>query len=111
MIEITTFGLMVLALIAGALARDYWLAKRDRSRAVHMDSIILEFADQPLAVLVSFLGNPYEVANGVSGRSLYIWKSPPNDRLPRGSGLLTMTATVEADGMISGIEWRAVKGT
>ena len=110
MIEITTFGLMVLALIVGTLTRDYRRAKRDRTRAAHMDSIVIEFTNQPLSVLVSFLGDPWEVAEGVSGRSLQIWKSPPNERLPKGSGLLTMVATVEADGRISRIEWNELKG-
>ena len=106
MIEITTFGLMVLALIAGTLARDYWRARRDRLRATRMASIILEFSNQPLAMLAAFLGEPYEVNQGLSGRSLHIWKAPPNDKLPRGSGLLTVIATVEANGFVSEIEWR-----
>ena len=106
MIEITTFGLMVLALLAGTLTRDYWRARRDRFRAIQMDGIVREFTQQPLPVLVAFLGEPYEVAPAMSGRSLHIWKSPPNDKLPKGSGLLTMTVTVEADGVISEIEWR-----
>lgn len=97
---------MVLALIAGTLGRDYWRARRNRLRAELMNSIITEFTDQPLSLLVRALGDPYETALGLSGRSLHIWKSPPNDQLPRGSGLLTMVATVEADGMISDIEWR-----
>jgi hypothetical protein len=109
MLEITTFGLMVLALIAGTLARDLWRAGRDRTRASHMDSLVVEFTDQPLPLLVDFLGSPYEVAEGVSGRSLHIWKSPPNERLPKGSGLLTMIATVEEGGTISRIEWHEVK--
>lgn len=106
MIEITTFGLMVLALIVGTLSRDYWRARRDRLRAERMDSIINEFTNQPLSLLIQALGEPYETAQGLTGRSLHIWKSPPNDQLPRGSGLLTMIATVEADGVISDIEWR-----
>ena len=106
MIEITTFGLMALALIVGTLARDYWRAKRDRNRAIWMNAIVSEFTDQPLESLVALLGDPYEIAQGLSGRGLYIWKSPPNDKLPRGSGLLTVVVTIEADGLISGIEWR-----
>ena len=106
MIEITTFGLMVLTLIAGTLARDYWRARRDRLRVVQMDLLMREFSNQPLAVLVAFLGEPYEVNQGLSGRSLQIWKAPPNVKLPQGSGLLTVTVTVEPDGLISEIEWR-----
>ena len=106
MIEITTFGLMVLALIAGTLARDYWRARRDRLRAIQMDLLVGEFLRQPLPVLIAFLGEPYEVNEGLSGRSLHIWKAPPNVKLPQGSGLLTLTVTVEPDGLISEIEWR-----
>ena len=106
MIEITTFGLMVLALIVGTLARDYWRARRDRLRAVQMGRMVAEFTGQPLASLISFLGGPYETTQGLSGRALYIWKSPPNETLPPGSGLLTLVVTIEADGVISGIEWR-----
>ena len=106
MIEITTFGLMVLALLAGTLGRDYWRARRDRLRAFQMDLLTREFSNQPLPVLVAFLGEPYELHQGLSGRSLHIWKAPPNDKLPQGSGLLTVTVTVEPDGLISEIEWR-----
>ena len=106
MIEITTFGLMVLALIVGTLARDYWRARRDRNRAIQINALVVEFTNQPLESLVALVGDPYEMAQGLSGRRLYIWKSPPNEKLPRGSGLLTMAATIEADGLISGIEWR-----
>ena len=106
MIEITTFGLMVLALLAGTLGRDYWRARRNRLRVFQMDSIVQEFSNQPLPVLIAFLGEPYEADHGLSGRSLHIWKAPPNEKLPRGSGLLTVTVTVERDGLISEIEWR-----
>jgi len=106
MIEITTFGLMVLALIVGTLTRDYLRARRDRRRSVEMVRIVFQFTNEPLVALVEFLGDPYETAEGVTGRALYIWKSPPNEKLPPGSGLLTMTVTVEADGLISDIEWR-----
>lgn len=106
MIEIITFGLMVLALIAGTLARDYWHAERDRQRAIRMDAIVVEFTNQPLQTLTNAFGEPYETARALSGRSLYIWKAPPNDKLPRGSGLLTVIATVEADGIITELSWR-----
>ena len=106
MIEITTFGLMVLALIVGTLSRDYWRARRDRNRAVQMDVLVAQFTNRPLMSLVSHLGDPYETTQGLSGRALYIWKSPPNEKLPPGSGLLTMVVTIEADGVISDIQWR-----
>lgn len=106
MIEITTFGLMVLGLIIAALTRDYWRARRDRLRRTQMDAIVSEFTQQPLLALVAAFGDPYETATGLSGRALYIWKAPPNQKLPRGTGLLTLTVTVEADGLISEIEWR-----
>ena len=106
MIEITTFGLMVLALIVGALTRDYWRARRDERRRVRMDAIVDQFVDQPIERLVETIGPPFELAQGLTQRALYIWKSPPNEKLPPGSGLLTVTVTVEADGTISEIEWR-----
>jgi hypothetical protein len=106
MIEITTFGLMVLALIVGTLARDYWRAKRDRARAEAVNRIAVEFTGQPIELLVQLIGPPYETAQGVSGRALMTWKSPPSERLPRGSGLLTLVVTVESGGTISLIEWR-----
>ena len=106
MIELTTFGLMVLALIAGALTRDFRRAKRDRMRAAQMNHIVAEFTGQPVRSLVLAVGDPYETAQGVSGRAMCIWKAPPNERLPRGSGLLTLIATVDEDGMLSQIEWR-----
>jgi hypothetical protein len=106
MIEITTFGLMVLALIAGALARDYWRAERDRQRAIRMGLIVVEFTGQHVRSLIEVIGEPYESDEALSGRALLIWKSPPNERLPPGSGLLTVIATVEAGGVISEIEWR-----
>ena len=106
MIEITTFGLMVLALIVGALVRDYWRARRDERRRAKMEAIAAEFVRRPILELVELIGQPFELAKGVSERALYIWKSPPNEKLPRGSGLLTVIATVEADGFVSEIEWR-----
>jgi hypothetical protein len=106
MIEITTFGLMVLALIVGTLARDYWRAKRDRARVEAVNRIAVEFTGQPIELLVQLIGAPYDMAEGSSGRTLLIWKSPPNEKLPPGSGLLTIVVTVEAGGTISLIEWR-----
>jgi hypothetical protein len=106
MIEITTFGLMVIALIAGALIRDYWHARRDRQRAARMGALVEEFTGQSILNLVMRIGDPYERMDGTSGRSLYIWKAPPSERLPPGSGLLTVVATVEMDGAISEITWR-----
>ena len=106
MIEIATFGLMVLTLIVGALGRDYWRAKRDRKRAFLMTALVNKFANRPVAELVEAIGDPYEWMDGTSGRSLYIWKAPPNEKLPPGSGLLTVVAIVEADGTIEEMTWR-----
>jgi len=106
MIEITTFGLMVLALIGGTLARDYWRARRDRQRALGMAALVAEFTTRSVRELVVTIGEPYELTAGTSGRSLYIWKAPPNEKLPQGSGLLTLVVTVEADGAISEMSWR-----
>lgn len=106
MIEITTFGLMVLALIAGTLGRDYWRASRNQQRRIQMDAIVTEFTRQPLLSLVALLGDPYEIDQALSGRALYTWKAPPNQKLPQGTGLLTLVVTVEADGVISDMEWR-----
>jgi hypothetical protein len=106
MIELTTFSLMVGAMIVAALGRDYWRARQDRVRATRMDHLVAEFTNQPLEGLVLKLGAPFEIAQGLSERALYVWKSPPNDILPRGSGLLTVTVTVEADCVISEIAWR-----
>ena len=106
MIEIMTFGLMVLAILAGTLGRDLWRARRDRQRAIQMESLTREFSQQPIGLLVELLGEAYEVDFGLSGRALHIWKAPPNEKLPRGSGLLTVVATVEPDGRISELEWR-----
>ncbi len=97
---------MLLAFVAGTLGRDYWRAQRDRQRAERMDSIVVEFTNQPLQTLVTAFGQPYETALAHSGRALYISKAPPNEKLPKGSGLLTVIATVEADGMISELSWR-----
>ena len=106
MIEIATFGLMVLALIVGALARDYWRARRDRQRAALMIAMTAEYTSQPVWKLVATIGEPYEWTPGTSGRSLYIWKAPPNAKLPSGTGLLTVVATVDADGTIAELTWR-----
>ena len=97
---------MALALIAVALTRDYWRARRDQKRAVEMTRIVARFTTASIDSLIAQIGAPYETAEGTSGRALFIWKSPPNDQLPPGSGLLTVTVTVEAGGAISSIEWR-----
>jgi len=106
MIEITTFGFMVLTLIVCTLTRDYFRARRDDRRRIQMDQMALEWVERPVQDLIDSIGQPFELAVGLSARALYIWKSPPNDKLPPGSGLLTLTVTVEADGVISEIEWR-----
>src|SRR5436309_761045 len=106
MIELTTFGLMVLALIAGALIRDYRRAKGDRMRAAQMNHRVAEFTGRAIKSLVLAVGDPYKTAQGVSGRALCIWKAPPNEKLPQGSALLTLIATVDEDGVLSQIEWR-----
>src|SRR5580698_4413711 len=80
MIEITTFGLMVMAMIAGALIRDFWRARRDRLRAYHMDTMVSHYASHPVEELVNQIGEPYEMAQGLSERALYIWKAPPNEK-------------------------------
>jgi len=106
MIEIATFGLMVFTLIVGALLRDFVRAQRDRARAARMGHLVSEFTSQPVESLVYLIGEPFETTEAMSGRALFVWKSPPNEKLPRGSGLLTLIATVEPEGLISRIEWR-----
>lgn len=95
-----------MALIAGTLLRDGYRAWRNRKRAEIMDQYVRDFTGQPAVHLVREIGDPYEISTGTSGRSLYTWKSPPNHRLPRGTGLLTVVATIESTGLVSELAWR-----
>jgi hypothetical protein len=107
MIEIVTLLGAVWLFLATIVARDLWLARRDRLRAARMNEIVAGFTLRPVQEMVLSFGDPYEIVQThANGRSLYVWKSPPSRNLPPGRGLLTMVAEVGQEGEVEQIQWR-----
>ena len=98
---IAMLGLAFLASLAWGLHR----YRRDKSRASGMESLAARWKGRAALEVVREIGDPFEVAEGTSGRSLYIWKAPPATTLPGGSGLLTVIVTVESGNVVD-VEWR-----
>ena len=105
MLEIIVLAALIGLAFLATLAWGFINYRRDRKREVGMDEIAAQLKGRPIADVVRRLGDPFEVAEGTSGRSMYVWKAPPATTLPQGSGLLTVMLTIES-GKVVDVEWR-----
>jgi hypothetical protein len=78
---------------------------RDKKEAERVSSAVNELRAQKISSILQQLGPPREHFEGSSGRSLYVWRSPPSTGLPRTRGVLTVTLTVDANGEVVESAW------
>lgn len=105
MLEIIVLILFIGLAVLGSLVWGLYRYRIDQRREKGMDERAAEWKGKTILDIIRELGDPFEVADGTSGRSMYIWKSPPSTALPQGSGLLTVMMTVDA-GKVVDVEWR-----
>jgi hypothetical protein len=80
-----------------------WRARREADR---VSSFVNDLRGNEIADILKRFGPPREQFTGSSGRSLYVWQSPPSNELPRvRDGLLVLMLTVDEDGMVSETVW------
>jgi hypothetical protein len=68
---------------------------RDRKESDRVSALVTALRGNPISEVVDRFGPPREFFEGSSGRSLYVWRSPPSAALPRVRGLLVLTLTVD----------------
>jgi hypothetical protein len=103
-VETIVFFVMLYAFVVGTALRRAWLRRRDRRRAEWVSQRLAEMRGKPLAEAVSRFGSPFEVITGTE-RSFYVWKSPPSENFPRGSGLLIVNVITDAAGQVTQSSW------
>lgn len=80
-----------------------WRAKREMARtSCFVDSLL----GMPIEEALTRFGPPIEQFTGSTGRSLYVWHSPPASGLPRLDGVLILTLTADQDGRVIESSWQ-----
>jgi len=103
---IVFFALLSAFAIASALRR-MWLRYRDRKRARWIAMTLEAINGRPVEDAVGRFGSPFEVIEGRE-RTLYVWKSPPSELIPPGTGLVVVNAIADSTGQITQTSWHAV---
>jgi hypothetical protein len=80
-----------------------WRAKRESAR---VSLLVDSLSGIPIQGAVTRFGPPVEQFTGSTGRSLYVWHSPPATGLPRMDGVLILTLTVDRDGRVIESSWQ-----
>jgi len=104
--ELLLFVFSLSGLCAWALLKDTTREHRDSRQQKRIAKMIGIWTGKPIADVDRQLGAPFEVVDGLSGRSLHVWRCPPNRKLPRGSGVVVLTLTVSEAGVVEGGEWK-----
>ncbi len=106
-IEILVFILAVIALSVRGLWMEYAAnrneARQDAALSVRLDPMI----GAPVSGAIEQFGQPAEYLAGTTGRALYVWRAPPATRFPLGRGVLVVTITADAEGIIRAVNWKA----
>jgi hypothetical protein len=104
--EVILLILSVTLLCSYSLLQDLARYLRDRRRAVVIFKELNKLSGKHAWDAEQRFGPPTEVVSGTSGRQLYIWKLLSLPGIPKGSGLLVITLTIAADGLIDQSHWQ-----
>jgi hypothetical protein len=104
--ELILLIVSITVLCGYSLARDLYVFWRNQQRADALGRALRALEGQPAWDAEKRFGAPTEVVEGTSGRSLHIWKGERLPGVPPGAGLLVVTLTIEAGGLISGAHWQ-----
>jgi hypothetical protein len=101
-----------LIFVAALLLLGLWLLSDDLRRRMkevrrreRLNELVTPMRGQRYEALVETLGPPTELIAGASGRTLYVWKAPAIGRLPHDGRKLTITATVNEEGVAEETGW------
>ncbi|HME11152.1 MAG TPA: hypothetical protein VKG25_29115 [Bryobacteraceae bacterium] len=100
--EVLALSLSVSALLLVLVGRSVWQAHCDRRRARWLKAHLASLDTVNSAI--SEFGPPWEVING-TGQSLYLWKSPPAEAFPQGTGLLIVNLVTDQAGHVKRASW------
>ncbi len=103
--ETCVFILFLGSVCIWSLVRESLEERRYQQAADQLSNVVNSFYGRPIEEAKSSFGPPFEEVAGHSGRSLYIWKSPPAPNLPRFNRVAIVTLTADQDGMIRDAEW------
>ncbi len=95
MLELVVLILFIAVGYSVALIRTLLLRRRDRKQHEAASLIASAAHGEPVEMLMQSLGDPFEIEQGTTGRELYIWKFPPSNTLPKGTGLFVLTVTTD----------------
>jgi hypothetical protein len=101
MLELVVLILFLLAGYSAAFARTLFLGWRDKRQQQAAETAATTAKGSPITTLIHALGDPYEIEQGTTGRELYIWKFPPAQTLPKGTGLFILSVTTDR-GVVTG---------
>jgi hypothetical protein len=104
-VEFIVFFVMLVGFVLFSTSRGWLTSLRERRRARFLDAKMQELSGKAVSVALEQFGPPFEDFTGSTGRSLYVWRSPPSDNFPQGPGLLIVTLTAE-NGLISHTDWK-----
>lgn len=77
-------------------------ARHDRRRARWLREHLARLETANSAI--SEFGPPWEILDG-TGQMLYLWKSPPAETFPRGTGLLIVNLVTDQTGHVKRASW------
>jgi hypothetical protein len=103
--ELLVFVFFFIAFYAVGMIRLGLRSWRDRRQKRELRTLVRDLRGREIRIAEHRLGPPHEVVDGSSGRSLWVWRSPPNEVLPDGTGLLILSLTVDPGGRITGGGW------
>lgn len=104
MLEPFFFLFLLIVFLAIGFVRDFYLKRRERSRAQWLESLRRTAPGTAIEDMIGDFGPPYETHRG-DHRTLYEWKSPPATSLPKGKGLLILYAIANDAGIIDRVSW------
>jgi hypothetical protein len=104
MVELVSLTLFILLAYTAALLRTMYLSRRDAKQVRAAQALVAGLHGDRVEKLFPILGDPYEIEQAPTGREMYIWKFPPAQTLPPGSGLLIVIITTE-ERVIKRFQW------
>jgi len=104
--EVILLILSVTLLCCYSICKELLSRYRDQRRAEAMRFELSRLPGKMAWEAEKVFGPPSEIAEGSSGRYLYIWKALNLPSIPKGNGLLVVTLTVGADGAVAETHWQ-----
>jgi len=101
MLELVVLILFLLIGYSVAFARTLFLSWRDKTQQKTAEETASAATGSHITTLLHSLGDPYEIEHGTTDRALYIWKFPPAQTLPKGTGLFILSVTTDR-GVVTG---------